>query len=195
MIVNNRIIPGGLTNISAPKGGQSTQGITKPNSSFEDIFAKKLFDKISFPVNRYFEDTATSWKLIRESSNAAYIARPYYHYWRRSGTIVHTPDFRVPYGHVLADIEMLDYINSNPEYSEQQKLELGAKPLSFFFRHFKKMVAYAETEEQKAICRTCRDWVNNLPNGYKLRTRYSRTRALVRNYWRLFCLLERGGTL
>ena len=44
MIVNNRIIPGGIGNISIPNSGQSTYGVTKPNSSFEDIFAKKLFE-------------------------------------------------------------------------------------------------------------------------------------------------------
>ena len=55
MIVNNRIIPGGITNISVPKGGQSTQGITKPNSSFEDIFAKKLFDNREVKFSKHAE--------------------------------------------------------------------------------------------------------------------------------------------
>jgi len=166
-----------------------------PQSAWSMLCRKTLFDAIDFPVKRYYEDMATTWKLIRASSRCAFIPKPYYHYWRRPGTIVHTRKFNVPYGHVLADMERIEFINSNPEYSEMQKLELGAKSLAFFYRHFRKMVAYAETDEQKEICRSCRDWVNRLPNGYKLRTRYSRTRALVRNYWRLFCLMERGGTL
>ena len=54
MIVNNRIIPG-VGNITTPQGGQSTHGITKPNSSFEDIFAKKLFDNREVKFSKHAE--------------------------------------------------------------------------------------------------------------------------------------------
>ena len=49
MIVNNRIIPGlgGIGNIS-PAGNQPSHNVTKPNSNFEDIFAKKLFENKDF---------------------------------------------------------------------------------------------------------------------------------------------------
>ena len=55
MIVNNRIIPGIGSGISIPNGGQSTSGITKPNSSFEDIFAKKLFDNKEVKFSKHAE--------------------------------------------------------------------------------------------------------------------------------------------
>ena len=54
MIVNNRIIPG-IGNITVQPGGQSTHGITKPNSSFEDIFAKKLFDNREVKFSKHAE--------------------------------------------------------------------------------------------------------------------------------------------
>ena len=55
MIVNNRIIPG-IGNITTPQpGGQSTHSITKPNSSFEDIFAKKLFDNREVKFSKHAE--------------------------------------------------------------------------------------------------------------------------------------------
>ena len=54
MIVNNRIIPG-LGNIGVPQGNQSTHSITKPNSSFEDIFAKKLFDNKEVKFSKHAE--------------------------------------------------------------------------------------------------------------------------------------------
>jgi len=54
MIVNNRIIPG-VGNIGTPQGGQSTHNITKPNSSFEDIFAKKLFDNREVKFSKHAE--------------------------------------------------------------------------------------------------------------------------------------------
>ena len=55
MIVNNRIIPGIGSGIGIMPGGQSTQGITKPNSSFEDIFAKKLFDNKEVKFSKHAE--------------------------------------------------------------------------------------------------------------------------------------------
>ena len=54
MIVNNRIIPG-VGNIGITQGNQSTHGITKPNSSFEDIFAKKLFDNKEVKFSKHAE--------------------------------------------------------------------------------------------------------------------------------------------
>ena len=54
MIVNNRIIPG-VGNIGVTQGSQSTHGITKPNSSFEDIFAKKLFDNKEVKFSKHAE--------------------------------------------------------------------------------------------------------------------------------------------
>ena len=54
MIVNNRIIPG-VGNIGVTPGGQSTHNITKPNSSFEDIFAKKLFDNMEVKFSKHAE--------------------------------------------------------------------------------------------------------------------------------------------
>ena len=54
MIVNNRIIPG-VGNIGPTQGGQSTHGITKPNTSFEDIFAKKLFDNREVKFSKHAE--------------------------------------------------------------------------------------------------------------------------------------------
>ena len=54
MIVNNRIIPG-IGNGGITQGNQSTQGITKPNTSFEDIFAKKLFDNKEVKFSKHAE--------------------------------------------------------------------------------------------------------------------------------------------
>jgi flagellar operon protein len=55
MIVNNRIIPG-TGGIGITQGNQSTTGITKPNSSFEDIFAKKLFENKEVKFSKHAEN-------------------------------------------------------------------------------------------------------------------------------------------
>ena len=54
MIVNNRIIPGIGGNISVPSS-QSSQGITKPNSSFANIFSKTLFENKEVTFSKHAE--------------------------------------------------------------------------------------------------------------------------------------------
>ena len=55
MIVNNRIIPGigGIGNITP--GNQPSHNVTKPNSNFEDIFAKKLFESKEVKFSKHAE--------------------------------------------------------------------------------------------------------------------------------------------
>lgn len=162
-----------------------------PQSICTMLCRRFVFDNIRFPVGRYYEDTATTWKLILASEKVGHIARPYYHYYRHSGSIVHTASFKIHYGHVLADMERIDYINASKEYSSQERLELGIKPLEGFFRHFRRMVSLAKSQEEKDICLKCREWLVNLSGEYKFRRKFSRVRNLVTNHWGMFCILSR----
>lgn len=152
---------------------------------------RNLFDEVAFPENRYYEDTATTWKLLLRAKKAGHIARPFYHYYRHSGSIVHTPSFKIHYGHVLADIERIEFINTSQMYSKEEVLELGVKPLEGFYRHLRKMVSLAKSKEEKDICLKCREWAISQTNGYKLRKKYSRIRNMANNYWRAFWILNR----
>lgn len=162
-----------------------------PQSACTLLSSRRLFNEIRFPINRYYEDTATTWKLLLNAERAGHIARPFYHYYRHSGTIAHTANFKIHYHHVLADIERIDFINSSQEYSQEEKLGLGTKPLEGFLRHFRKMAKLAKTKEEKAICHKCREWIINLPYEYNLRNKFSRRRRIITKYWRMYCFLHR----
>lgn len=166
-----------------------------PNSVCTLLCRRRLFNDVHFPVGRYYEDTATTWRLVLAARTAGYIARPLYHYYRHSGSIVHTPSFKIHYGHVLADMERIDFINSCPEYSAAEKMELGSKSLALFYRHFRKMIVLADSEAEKEICFRCREWLMSLPKGYKLKFKYAMISQGVRNYWNLFCIAHRGKTM
>lgn len=161
-----------------------------PQSACTLLSHKRLFDDISFPVKRYYEDTATTWKLLIKAQKAGHIAKPFYHYYRHSESIAHTANFNIHYHHILADIERIEYINSAQEYSQEERIELGIKPLEGFYRHFRKMVRLAKTKEEKAICLKCREWVNALPYEYNFRKKFSLIRTMVKNYWKAFCILN-----
>lgn len=162
-----------------------------PQSACTLLSHKRLFDEISFPVKQYYEDTATTWKLLLKAKKAGHIAKPFYHYYRHSGTIAHTANFYIHYHHILADMERVEYINSTQEYSHEERIELGTKPLEGFYRHFRKMVKLAKTKEEKNICQECREWVNALPYEYNLRRKFSRIRNMTKNYWKAFWILNR----
>lgn len=166
-----------------------------PQSACTLLCHRSLFDGLSFPEGRYFEDTATTWRLVRASRRCGHIATAYYIYWRHGASIVHTLDFAKAYGHALADMERLDYVNSSEVYTRQQKLEYGRWLLSFFYRYFRKMVKMAGTQEQKRICLDCREWALRLPKGIILRRKYARVAWMVSRHWKLFCLLNRGAFL
>ena len=162
-----------------------------PQSQCTLLCRRELFANVNFPEGRYYEDTATTWKLLLRAKRAGHIARPFYHYYRHPGSIVHTSSFKIHYGHIVADVERIDYINASKDFSEQEKLELGIKPLEGFYRHFRKMVLLAKSKEEKEICLKCREWVIGLPGDYKLRRKFARMRNLLENHWRVFCLLNR----
>ena len=61
------IIPGIGSGISIPNGGQSTSNITKPNSSFEDIFAKKYTEINVSDLNKFEDGTVVDANLLKES--------------------------------------------------------------------------------------------------------------------------------
>lgn len=54
------------------------------------IWKRSLFDGISFPVGRVFEDTSVTWKLFLRASNVVFIPECYYHYYQNSESLVHT---------------------------------------------------------------------------------------------------------
>lgn len=156
---------------------------------------KSVFDGIEFPVGRYYEDTATSWRLIRNSTRGAYVDRPFYHYYRHEGSIVHTTSFNVHYGHVLADMERVDYLVSSDEYTEQEKFALAHKTLGQFYSRLSKMLKLADTENEKRICVECREWALSIPQHYTVRKKYRLVKSLILNCWKVYTLLKCGEIL
>ena len=156
---------------------------------------RTVFEEVEFPVGRYYEDTATSWRLILNSDRCAYVDTPYYHYYRHEGSIVHTASFDVHYGHVLADMERIDYLISSKEYDIQEKVVLAHKTLGQFYSRFAKMLRLVSTEREKQICIGCREWALAIPPCYTVRRKYRLIRKLVHNWWQLYTVLKCGEIL
>lgn len=50
------------------------------------LFKKNLFDKVSYPENLYFEDTATIFKLMYFSERVSFVKLPLFNYVQRKGS-------------------------------------------------------------------------------------------------------------
>jgi glycosyltransferase involved in cell wall biosynthesis len=58
------------------------------------IARKHLFDNLKFPEDMYFEDRAFTFRLINATSKVGYINKAFYHYYQRSGSIVHLKNWK-----------------------------------------------------------------------------------------------------
>lgn len=155
------------------------------------VCRKSLFDDVRFPEDRLFEDTATTWKLMRNASKGGYMAKAYYHYWRNPGSIVHTLDFHKCWSHAMADRERIEYINSRADYTEEERQRLGKRIMEFFYRYMVKMAKYARTDVERMHLEQLRRWASELPLNYPLRKRYARVAFLMKSHRRLWMILSR----
>ena len=57
------------------------------NSACDKLFRRKLFDNIVFPIGRYYEDIATTYKLFIASKKVSHINKIGYHYVIRNNSI------------------------------------------------------------------------------------------------------------
>lgn len=64
------------------------------NYAWNKLYKRTLFDSISFPPNKYYEDILTLYKVFLKVEKTAYIEKPLYHYIHRDGSILHTEEFQ-----------------------------------------------------------------------------------------------------
>ena len=72
------------------------------NYVIDKLFSKTLFDNISFPIGKLYEDISTTYKLFIKANNIIYIPTTMYYYYQRSDSIVNN----------ITRKSILDYINA-----------------------------------------------------------------------------------
>ena len=86
------------------------------NSASCKIYKKELFKKISYPLNMYFEDLATTYKVFDISKKIVLYRCPLYYYYQRSESILHQINDKKINDllHTMTDINL--YFKNKPEY-------------------------------------------------------------------------------
>lgn len=113
------------------------------------IARKHLFDNLKFPEDMYFEDRAFTFRLINATSKVGYINKAFYHYYQRSGSIVHLKNWKMYYDFAESDRMRLEFIRDSKLFTDEEKLLVSRKSSESLLRKLRHLHAKARTAEQK----------------------------------------------
>ena len=89
------------------------------------LYRRRLFDALSFPRNRYYEDAATGYLFISKARKIAVIDYAGYYYIRHGGTITYSKDLKIHMDLLKGRIEKWTYIHEHmPDLEPLQKQEI-----------------------------------------------------------------------
>ena len=151
-----------------------------PVNSCTMIIRRKFFDAMHFPEFSYYEDRRLTYKLINESKKVGYIDKAYYHYYQRSGSIVHTPSWKNYYDFAFAEKRRLEFINASPLFTEEEKKRLSKIVAETFLSKLCRANQKAKTNEQKVKSRKLISAMSLIPKGCNLKLKSRIYRKLIK---------------
>ena len=92
------------------------------NSACDKLFSKKLFENYKFPKGMWYEDLASIPTILASAKKITKVDKVLYHYFQRSGSIVHKCDERV-FDIYKAIDKVKKEILSMPEYKDSKYIK------------------------------------------------------------------------
>lgn len=151
-----------------------------PVHSCTMILKRKFFDTMHFPEFSYYEDRRLTYKLINESRKVGYIDKAYYHYYQRSGSIVHTPSWKNYYDFAFAEKRRLEFINGSGLFTSDEKKRLSKVVAETFLSKLRRANMKAKTHDQKVKSRKLISAMALIPEGCKLKVKSRLYRKLIK---------------
>ena len=132
------------------------------------IARKSLFDNLKFPEDMYFEDRAFTFRLINATNKVGYINKAFYHYYQRSGSIVHLKNWKMYYDFAESDRMRLEFIRDSKLFTDEEKLLVARKSSESLLRKLRHLYAKAKTKEQKKQFRAMAKNIHLIPENCEL---------------------------
>ena len=132
------------------------------------ILRRKFFDTMQFPEFAYYEDRRLTYKLINASKKVGYIDKAYYHYYQRSESIVHTPNWKNYYDFAFAEKRRLEFIASSPLFTDEEKRGVAKIVAETFLSKVRRANRKAKTQEQRKKSRELVKAMHLIPKGCNL---------------------------
>lgn len=113
--------------------------------AWDKVYRRELFENITYPVGRIYEDTATTYKLFHKAKSILHLNKAYYYYIRRNDSLCHINDKEIlrRQHNFLGFYERYLFIKNNPQYmeafdkSEAIVLNMGLSLLHFNLKNKK----------------------------------------------------------
>lgn len=162
------------------------------SSACTGLYRKSLFGMVvgGFPEGRYFEDRATTWRLVAgASSGCVWIPESLYHYVQRSGSISHTMDFVKYYHHALADLERLEFVNASHAFDASQSKILVSGIASSLLWAFENMIVKSSGEgrDYPEVMQVRQRILKNLARRSLTRPTHKKKLWQIRYLWPFYC--------
>lgn len=162
------------------------------SSACTGLYRKSLFGMVvgGFPEGRYFEDRATTWRLVAgASSGCVWIPESLYHYVQRSGSISHTMDFVKYYHHALADLERLEFVNASHSFDASQSKILVSGIASSLLWAFENMIVKSSWEDGNypEVMQVRQRILKNLARRSLTRPTHKKKLWQIRYLWPFYC--------
>ena len=144
------------------------------------IYRRSFFDTMKFPEFSYYEDRRLTYKLINASKKVGYIDKSYYHYYQRTGSIVHTPNWKNYYDFAYAEKRRLDFIKESPLFTDEERKHVSKIVAETFLSKLRRARRKAKTAEQKQKTRELIRKMNVIPRGAKIKFKSRVYRGLLK---------------
>lgn len=147
------------------------------------IARRSLFDDLKFPEGMYFEDRAFTFRLINAASKVGYINKAFYHYYQRSGSIVHKKNWKMYYDFAESDRMRLEFIRDSHLFTPEEKLIVSQKSSESILRKLRHLQAKARTAEQKMQFREMVKNISLIPENCYLPMKARIIRRILKSFY------------
>ncbi len=114
------------------------------------LYARELFDQVRFPVGALYEDVGTTYRLVLQCPEIAFVPEPLYHYYQNPESIVHQTFSKQKLGLITLTDKMCDDIaSSNLEQTKQLKFALARRRMHARFSVLRQITVLPRRERQQ----------------------------------------------
>jgi len=139
-----------------------------PTSACTMIARRTLFDEIKFPEFQYYEDRATTFRLLAACSRAGLLNKAFYHYYQRVGSIVYTPTWKHYYDYCHSEGERLKFLYDSDLFDDQEKGRLAKLSATWLLRKLRHLRKLSQTPDQKSGFRQMKEYIRYIPQQCSL---------------------------
>lgn len=147
------------------------------------LVRRSLFSGLRFPEFMYFEDRAFTFRLIAEASRVGYINKAFYHYYQRSGSIIHLRNWKMYYDYAESDRIRLEFIRDSDMFTTEEKVRLSEKSADSLLRKLRHLHSLAKTHQQKEKLRDMAGNISLIPQGCHLPVKARIIRRIMKTFY------------